>query len=1160
MEIDILLSDPAPVEDEVEEPSVLDYAREQGICIDYTTDLSRCYDLGTSLELTSDREIHDPFDDVLTNAAAAAEVLTKQKLGLNKEGALFLKSTLALQGPLDYDPLALETQRRIRDLKQELPILKTDAELDMLSFGTKVVPDFEDLQKRIPFEIIDEDKDEGLGWPAKYHSLPLRYDAAIKDEKLAVTKEAMTFLQNALTDDITPEEHTKIMEEALEGRRDLVPRHLSPPLLPISPPMTPYVPSSPVSRLPLIPEGSDSAAAEAKALEERIMAVDSLMRPNSGSSESMLFDPADLDKYFDAGEAEAAQSPPRVPKILKRRPDDLKVEGPLTPPMLSDSPTKKLKSVSFSTLIQVGDAMEPWSNEDHSRTLGSQSSITDELHKQIGPIVSDLNRRVENEKLTGADTIARVDVPPLDFELPVAPWDEFSQHKKGKRHADITELETQMGFLQQVKRNELDFASPWRGISDLDLRWGWFASPNPTILLDEKLHGETDFNKIQAELSTGGIAVSSGEVWKREGLRILEEGEYEDEDEEDIRPAEVEDSNDIDLLIRKRRLEWEEQDAITEVQYSRKQAAAARLEYPTPHQPKQEKLQPASMPISGASGHSSLNPDSKQSPKIALRQSRTGKKNQTPAELMFGGFAASMALHRFMESQGKAIAAADSSHQVGADPVRSVHNQSLEAQELPPAPKRLSSGGTEHTPSKRTEPQMVPPFDLPASSCIISTALLQRRVFVREIERLHPKADLIYRDYALSHSICSGEADIILSPSTGMILTTLQQIKQAPLPGQVALSPVRERVVRLQLRYERLLVLVSEGLRGENSDSRPEDARDKKSLKNLELFAAQLESIIAVEYVLGGDKELAKATVENMGRYGLPHGGRDMQDITLIPHESTWEVFLCRAGLNPFAAQFIIAYLKEPTIVRLSPLQTPPELYTSQDTIAATGLSTFILMDREERAKHFQAIMGGRRILDTVSTGASTDEDDTDESGTANLGFPSGVEGEIDGQGVIGVMGVVCCALVGVAGVVCILPIALPVPVPVPRTRAAGCPTPIPILASVTVPVPILDLDCILTPTIPFAPTLSSASPHVLALPFDPDPSLSFETPRRKRRPVLEMDAYDFVESERARMVSGRLVVDGLVVDGLVVDGLVVDGLVVDGLVVDGLLMVAGSS
>jgi hypothetical protein len=623
-----------------------------------------------------------------------------------------------------------------------------------------------------------------------------------------------------------------------------------------------------VNRLPLIPESSDSVLAEAKALEEHVMAGDSLLRHSSGSSDSMLLEVTDLDALFDAHEALKENSLGKIPKTSKRKSEDLKVEGPLTPPMFSDSPMKKLKSVSFSNMIQVGDTLQPWSDEDRLESAGFQNSISDELAKQIGPTVEELNRKIENEKLSGADTVARVEVPRLDFTLPVAPWNEFSQRKKGKRHSASSEVEAQMNFLEHIKHNELRSAAAWRSVSDLDLRWCWYEFPDFTITLDEKLHGETDFAKIQNELRAGDIARSSGEVWKREGLRVL--AEDEDDEEDEIELAEFDELRDIESLIRKRQLELEKQDEIEQAQHSRKQAAAARR---------------------GTSGHvhlASVGSGSRQPHKNTLQDNITDGQKEAPIELMFGGFSASTALHKFMESQGKTVAAAKDSHKARTDHTRSVQGPASRIKEPPTVSNHtlIKETGLNATIPKPVTRQPIPPFSLPDASFIISTALLQRRILIKEIERLHPKADLVYRDYALSHSTCS-EADIILSPSTGVFLTTLQQIKQAPLPGQVALSPVKERIARLQLRHERLLVLVSEGLREENGDSRPEDTRDKDSLRDLELFTTRSEGSVVVEYTPGGEKELARAVVENMGKYGLPHIGIDMHDIKLFPAETT---------------------------------------------------------------------------------------------------------------------------------------------------------------------------------------------------------------------------------------------------------------------------------
>jgi hypothetical protein len=221
---------------------------------------------------------------------------------------------------------------------------------------------------------------------------------------------------------------------------------------------------------------------------------------------------------------------------------------------------------------------------------------------------------------------------------------------------------------------------------------------------------------------------------------------------------------------------------------------------------------------------------------------------------------------------------------------------------------------------------------------------------------------MVYRDYTLPHST-AGEAEIILSPSTGLIFTTLQEVKQRALPGQPERSLVKERVATLQLRYERLVVLVSEGLSREMEElgsSRPDDPRDAEALKTFEQFASRLEGDVVVRYVRGGEKALACSTVVEMANYGLPHGSMDIGDIKPMAQETSWEVFLRRAGFNPFAAQAIVAWLQKPLNVPVAP--TLPAKYVS-----AVGLPRFILMSEEERVRSFQALMGGSRVLITAS-------------------------------------------------------------------------------------------------------------------------------------------------------------------------------------------------
>jgi hypothetical protein len=180
-------------------------------------------------------------------------------------------------------------------------------------------------------------------------------------------------------------------------------------------------------------------------------------------------------------------------------------------------------------------------------------------------------------------------------------------------------------------------------------------------------------------------------------------------------------------------------------------------------------------------------------------------------------------------------------------------------------------------------------------SFIATSNLLQQRSFMRQVEQLYPGAELVYRDYNLRHS-AANEADIILSPSTGLIFTTLQQVKQRALPGQPDRSPVKERMSALQLRYERLVVMVGEGLTREMEElgsSRPDDPRDREALIHFEAFASQLAGEVLVKYVRGGEQALARSTVVEMANYGLPHGSVDIGDIKPLAVETSVSILKC---------------------------------------------------------------------------------------------------------------------------------------------------------------------------------------------------------------------------------------------------------------------------
>jgi hypothetical protein len=196
-----------------EELSVLDYARRHRLCVPYDAGTLHFGDLPTLSDDDVDWDLCDLSNDSITNATNA---LTKGRLAVNKEAALLLKTVHDLRQAPAMKEVNVERRRWMLNLRQELPVLQTDAEFDMLNFGNIAIPDFKDL--KMPFEIIDEDGDEGFAWPARYLAYPAQCEERIKAEKLAVSRNVLLHLQNSISDSYTSEDDDKIKKKDLRHR------------------------------------------------------------------------------------------------------------------------------------------------------------------------------------------------------------------------------------------------------------------------------------------------------------------------------------------------------------------------------------------------------------------------------------------------------------------------------------------------------------------------------------------------------------------------------------------------------------------------------------------------------------------------------------------------------------------------------------------------------------------------------------------------------------------------------------------------------------------------------------------------------------------------------------------------------------------------------
>ncbi|KAF4554743.1 Hypothetical protein D9617_3g018110 [Elsinoe fawcettii] len=226
------------------------------------------------------------------------------------------------------------------------------------------------------------------------------------------------------------------------------------------------------------------------------------------------------------------------------------------------------------------------------------------------------------------------------------------------------------------------------------------------------------------------------------------------------------------------------------------------------------------------------------------------------------------------------------------------------------------------------------------SHVLISSTLLSSRSLVSQLHTLLPTTTFIERDLTTDE-----DADLLPTLPSGIILSTLQKIKQRPLPGSLTqLNPVHTRLLSLGPKYETLTVLISEALPSRRSMSSPGlDATDVMAINALTTLSSRLPCEAQVLFVPGGEAELAAclaSRVCDLARINaLPRVvGEVLQD------ETVQERWLKRAGLNSFAAAAVLAMMQGEGV---------------------SALGRFVMMDEKERGEVLGGLLG-RRVLERV--------------------------------------------------------------------------------------------------------------------------------------------------------------------------------------------------
>ena len=180
-----------------EEISPLEYARQNGLAHDFRNDpvhaLSNVYNL-----ISQDIQPGFLDDDLVPAFDFGPPFTIKERPSLTREAALAIES-ISGDGTEDSHEIILSSalySRQRKKLKFEIPLLTYDEDHALQPFKRKADFEIPFSQIRFPVEPVDQEKDEAMRWPARYHEIGPSYLHEINREKLTVGSDIVAFLQH----------------------------------------------------------------------------------------------------------------------------------------------------------------------------------------------------------------------------------------------------------------------------------------------------------------------------------------------------------------------------------------------------------------------------------------------------------------------------------------------------------------------------------------------------------------------------------------------------------------------------------------------------------------------------------------------------------------------------------------------------------------------------------------------------------------------------------------------------------------------------------------------------------------------------------------------------------------------------------------------------
>lgn len=613
-------------------------------------------------------------------------------------------------------------------------------------------------------------------------------------------------------------------------------------------------------------------------------------------------------------------SPPAPRSVFLRDAEDRASNYKLDMPLMPSSPRGGQELQHYSEIFElqekdIGGTVQPL--EEPERVFDAEMSAVLALYHAQTTLM------LENERLDPAQSLLRMPIPALDFHIPDPDWS--------------AQLSTPEDHFQWLRENlmsafQLDSSIQPAGLS-ASLKWMPVPHGSGQISLNEDMEQLGPASRQFLMLEVPRLS-SHDYIEKAPRLKILQVLE-DDEMEAEAPPP-----------------------------------GAPAPEAPAPEAP--------TVPVSQTTVTQDPRPNLPGTPRCAPSldellkskyqqgcQTLRRKAGEESTGLLLGSSdpsATSSLLSSFMEL--RRAKKPKTAHSTTQQP--SQQNVQLSTQRPLPAPSLSQLPANETTVEEQTPESgnhgmrdaPVPEFHVPTDACrFIVSSSLSRKV-LSQLDKSWPQLELVDRDFSQYNTVVwssgsaqrkevisrlSFEADVSLCPSAGIIVTTMLKVRQKPLPGSTALSPLRERVQVVSTKYEYLFILISESNPVGEYVGSPSTS-DMTAYADFVRFTAGLQGGITTYLVSGAECTLSKWILSLMCRYS-PQAKQLGKALDF--HDTSWELFLRRAGLNINAAQVI-----------------SETLVSEYDNL---GLANFLTMTTEELVSKFGPIMGGERVLRNVS-------------------------------------------------------------------------------------------------------------------------------------------------------------------------------------------------